>query len=114
MYLETEAKNSQSLFDALDTKFKTIEADYKPFLEDSVHTSQDITANITTGSSQLDPQTQFVLGILQRSKITVDYSHDPKTKQLAARIDLSVNGASPITVQAFQEQNLQYWNETQP
>jgi hypothetical protein len=103
VYLETEAKNSQSLFDALDTNFKTIEADYKPFLEDSVHTTQAITANITAGSSQLDPQTQFVLGILQRSKITVDYSHDPKTKQSAAKIDLSVNGASPITLQAFQD-----------
>lgn len=103
VYLETEAKNSQSLFDALDTKSKTIEADYKPFLEDSVHTTQDITANITTGSSQLDPQTQFVLGILQRSKLALDYSHDPKTKQSAAKIDLSVNGASPITLQAFQD-----------
>ncbi len=103
VYLETEAKNAQSLFDALDTNFKTIEEDYKPFIEGPVHTTQDITANITTDSSQLDSQTQFVLGILQKSKVTLDYSHDPKTKQSAAKVDLSVNGASPITLQAFQD-----------
>lgn len=67
------------------------------------HVTQDITANVTTGSSQLDPQTQFILGILQRSKITLDYCQDPKTKQSAAKKDLSVNVAAPITLQGFQD-----------
>jgi flagellar basal body-associated protein FliL len=101
VYLETESDNCQALLDSLDNAFKTIEADYKPFLEESVHTTQNITANISTGTSQLDPQTEFILGVLQRSKITLDYSQDPEAKQSTAKIDLSVNGASPITLQTF-------------
>lgn len=103
VYLEAESENCQALLNSLDNAFTTVETDYKPFLEESVHTTQNITANISTGSSQLDPQTELILGILQRSKITLDCSQDPKTKQSTAKIDLSVNGASPLTLQTFQD-----------
>lgn len=103
VYLETEAKNCQALLDFLDSSFQAMEADYQPYLDESVHSTHNITANISGGTSQADPQTQFILGILQSSKITLDFNQDPRTRQATAKIDLSVNGASPLTLQAFQD-----------
>ncbi|HWQ88950.1 MAG TPA: DUF6583 family protein [Desulfitobacteriaceae bacterium] len=103
VYLETEAKNCQALLDSLDSGFQVLETDYQLYLDESIHSTHNITANISSGASPADPQTQYILGILQSSKITLDFNQDPKTRQATAKIDLSVNGASPITLQAFQD-----------
>ena len=103
VYLETESKNILGLIDSAEKKSQNILAEFKPFLTDTFHSKQEITADISTGQSTPDPNTLFILDILKKTKIVVESSQDPADQTHLAKVELTLNGAKPVTLEAFMD-----------
>jgi len=105
IYLEAEANNLQQLADSAFAAYEEYEAYMKPYLEQPVHSTSELSA-ITLDAEIPDPAAQRLLDLLKEAKFVLDASMDQQKQQQAGKLILHLHDKPLTSLEYFQTDTL--------
>lgn len=102
IYLQAEATSMMQLSDQVSTAYAEYDAYMKPYLEQPVHTTTEI-SDFVLDAYIPDPSAQAVLDLLSSAKVVMDANVDEKNQLQSGKVELHLNGSPLTSLEYFQK-----------